>query len=288
MFRQLAPLLLSSVRMTIEGTSAHVGAPPGWLRRASDVRFLGLSEGIESSTILHLQAPILGEAAKEVYAQGTLWDTRPAPEETAVNILGHITREVRLGNPDSTFFDRHLLKQFSHSTRLFQRRLTWIDVPERGELIRLDREVAAKATELTDRTPLPRQVRVVGHLDMIRHSTRSFEMLLQGGAAVRGVLENGEHMDVLKSLLGKTVLVVGKAVYRPSGSLLRIDAQAVATGAGESAVFEKVPFPIRHRPPATRLRVSEHSKRGVPGFFGKWPGEETDEELLDMLREVRG
>ncbi|NBW21742.1 MAG: DUF551 domain-containing protein [Caulobacteraceae bacterium] len=26
---------------------------------------------------------------------------------------------------------------------------------------------------------------------------------------------------------------------------------------------------------------------GVKAFFGKWPGDETDEELLTMLREVR-
>jgi hypothetical protein len=274
--------------MTIEGTSAQVSAPPAWLKRSSDVRFLGLSEGIESSTILHVEAPALGEAAEEVYAQGALWDTRPAPEDTAVNILARITREVRHGNPDSALYDRHLLKQFSHSRRLFQRRLAWIDVPEKTESTRLDREVATKATELTDRTPSPRQVRVVGHLDMIRHSTHSFEMLLREGAPVRGILESGEHMNVLKGLLGKTILVVGKAVYRPSGSLLRVDAQAIAEAGDEATVFEKVPTSFRHRQPATRLRVSEQSRRGVPGFFGKWPGEESDEELLAMLREVRG
>jgi hypothetical protein len=217
-----------------------------------------------------------------------LWETKPSPDETAVNVLSRVTREVRQGNPDSTLYDRHLLKQFSHSTRLFKRRLVSMDLPDRQNVAQLDREVAAKATELTDQTPSPRQVRVVGHLDMIRHSTRSFEMLLQEGNAVRGVLENGEQMDALKSLLGKTVLVVGKAVYRPSGSLLRVDAQAIADGARESNMFSKVPAPIQHRQPITRLRISEQAKRGVPGFFGKWPGDETDEELLAMLREVRG
>lgn len=287
-FRQLSPMLLSSVRMAIEGTSVHVGAPPGWLRRASDVRFVGISEGNQSSTVLHLEAPTLGEAAEEVYAQGALWETRPSPEATAVDVLSRVTREVRQGNPDSTLYDRYLLKQFSHSTRLFRRRVVSVDLPDERALSRLDREVAAKATQLTDQTPTPRQVRVIGHLDMIRHSTRSFEMLLQEGNPVRGVLENGEQMDALKGLLGKTVIVVGKAVYRPSGSLLRVDAQTIADGAMEPKIFSKVPPPIQHRQPLTRLRISEQAKRGVPGFFGKWPGDETDEELLAMLREVRG
>jgi hypothetical protein len=113
-------------------------------------------------------------------------------------------------------------------------------------------------------------------------------MLLQEGSAVRGVLETAEQMETLKGLLGKSVLIVGKAVYRPSGSLLRIDAQAVGEGIGQPRIFEKVPPPMQHKQHVTRFRVSEHNKRGVPGFFGKWPGDETDEELLAMLREVRG
>lgn len=123
---------------------------------------------------------------------------------------------------------------------------------------------------------------------MVRHSTRSFEMLLEEGKKVRGVLESGDQIETLKSLLGKKILAVGKAVYRPSGSLLRVDAQAVEEGTGQPKVFSKVPPPIEHRQPAARLRISEQATHGVPGFFGKWPGDESDDELLAMLRDVRG
>lgn len=287
-FRQLAPVMVSSVRMAIEGTSTHVGAPPGWLRRASDVRFSGISEGANCDTILHLEAPLLGEAAEEVYQQTKLWDTRPAPEETAINVFAHVTREVRAGNPDSTLYDLHLLRHLSHSNRLFQHKLIAMDVPERIGIAQLDREVAVRALELSQRTPAPRQVRVVGHLDMIRHSTRSFEMLLEEAKPIRGFLENSDYMETLRDLLGRTVLVVGRAIYRPSGSLLRIDAQAVSAGDGVPRIFAKVPPPMERRQPAVRFRVGEQAKRGVPGFFGKWPGDETDEELLALLRDVRG
>jgi hypothetical protein len=281
-------MMVSSVRMAIEGTSSHVGAPPMWLRKASDVRFVGLSETSNQDTILHLEAPALGEAAEDIYKQGKLWDTKPAPEDTAINVFARATREVSQRNADSLLYDRHLLKHFSHSSRLFQHKLVSMDIPEKNGHAHLDREVAIRAKELTDRTPSPRQVRVVGHLDMIRHSTRSFEILLEEGKSVRGVLENGDHIDTLKKLLGQQVLIVGKAVYRASGLLLRVDAQAVGESNGEPKVFAKVPPPIEHRQPTVRLRISEQAKRGVPRFFGKWPGEETDEELLAMLRDVRG
>jgi len=274
--------------MAIEGTGAHVGAPPAWLRRASDVRFVGISERNNCDTVLHLQAPLLGEAAEDVYSQSTFWDTKPSPEDTAINVFARVTREVRQGNPDSTLYDLHLLRHLSHTKRLFQHKLLSMEVPDNAETAEFDREVAVRAAELTQRTPSPRQVRVAGHLDMIRHSTRSFELLLEEGKAVRGVLEDADYLDTLRDLLGAKVVVVGKAVYRPSGSLLRIDAQAVAAGTGESKLFFRVPPPIEHRLATVRYRFGEQARRGVPGFFGTWPGEESDEELLGMLKEMRG
>lgn len=98
-FRRLTPMVTSSVRMVIEGTGASAGAPPSWLRRAADVRVLGWSEGDEGRTLLHIEAPPLGEAAEEVYRQQVTWDTKPAPEDTALNVFARAAKEVRIGNP---------------------------------------------------------------------------------------------------------------------------------------------------------------------------------------------
>lgn len=290
--RQLAPMMLGSVRMAIEGTSASVGAPPLWLRQASDVRLVGISEKDRGDTTLHLEAPTLGEAAEELYKQQTLWETKPDPHDTAVNVLARVMRDVRTGDPESPLYDLHLLKYLSHIHRLFRHNLVAMELPQNSDpahgFTRVDEQVAIKATELSERTPATRPVRVTGHLDMIRHSTRSFELLLEERRPVRGVLEDAAEMDTLKALLGFKVLVVGKAVYRPSGSLLRIDAQAVGSGHDESKLFEKVPGPVEKRPVTVRYKTGEQARRGVPGFFGKWPGEETEGELLSMLKELRG
>jgi hypothetical protein len=290
--RQLGPLMTASVQMAIEGSSAHVGAPPAWLKRAGDVRITGWSEGDGASTILHVEAPSLGDAAEELYKQTTFWETKPAPEDTAVNVFARAAREVRSGNTESSLYDLSLLKRFSRARHLFERKLVSMDVPEANQknpvMAQLDRDLVVKSHDLSQQTPAARQVRVVGHLDMIRHSTRTFELLLEEGKAVRGVLEDAEQLDKLRSLLGRQILVAGKAVYRASGTLLRIDAEAVDEGHAVSKLFAKVPAPIERRPSVIRFRPGEQVKRGVTGFFGKWPGEESDEELLAMLRELRG
>ncbi len=35
-------------------------------------------------------------------------------------------------------------------------------------------------------------------------------------------------------------------------------------------------------------RLDEGEESGVGAFFGQWPGDETDKELIDALDEVRG
>jgi len=292
LFRRLSPMVTSSVRMAIEGSSSPVGAPPSWLRRASDVRVLGWEESIAGGTILHVEAPTLGEAAEEIYRQQTLWDTKPAPEDTALNVFARAAKEVRTGNPDSSLYDLGLLKRIGHSERLFGQQVEFVEVPEtraaNSTLARLDREIAVRAHQLTEQTPASRQVRVSGRLDMIRHSTRSFEMLLEDGKPVRGVLENADEIDRLKSLLGKSITIVGKAIYRPSGSVLRVDAQGVDERASVSKLFARIPPPISRRVPSTRVHLGDQHKGWLDSFFGSWPGDETDEQLLAMLREVRG
>ncbi|MGO8813712.1 MAG: hypothetical protein ACLQVG_03475 [Terriglobia bacterium] len=136
--------------------------------------------------------------------------------------------------------------------------------------------------------PQPRQVRVTGILDMIRHSTRSFGLKLEDGTEVRGVLKAREQTEELKQFLGKKLLVLGRAVYRPSGKLLRIDAEGFETGEGQPVLFSKVPPPREIRPAAVRMKSSSHQRQGVPAFFGTWPGEESDEDFERMLVELRG
>jgi hypothetical protein len=175
--------------------------------------------------------------------------------------------------------------------KVFGREIQAIHLAKASETARataLNSSVAEMASRLGTITPPSRQVRVSGVLDMIRHSTRGFTLRIQNGEEVHGVMESTESPGVLQEFFGKEVLVLGRAVYRPSGRLLRIDAVGLEDGAGSSSLFSRVPPARTDRPVAAgRLKVAETGKRGVPGFFGTWPGDETDAEMESMLRDVR-
>jgi hypothetical protein len=92
-------------------------------------------------------------------------------------------------------------------------------------------------------------------------------------------------VEDFSKLLNKKIVIVGKAIYRPSGSVLRIHVEHVEESSGKAAMFNRVPS-FAHRAAIARFR-EETSKRVVAAFFGTWPGDETDEELLVALKELR-
>jgi hypothetical protein len=287
LFRHLQATTKPCVRMAFEGTSSSVGATPAWLDRAIDVRTLGFSVR-DGRTVLHLKAPRLGDAAPKLFEQASLFPGVASSQDTALQVIGKIVREIRHEDIASDLFDRSLLNKFSQWKSLLDHEMKGIEFPEiednTGSVVALDSSVALSARSLSDRTPAPRQVRIVGKLDMVRHSTRSFELLLSNGDPVRGVMIDGTS-EALQRYFGKEITVLGKAIYRPSGSLLRLDASEILESTEGREAFSAVPSPFSS--PLRSERKYQTAKSGISAFFGIWPGEETDDELIAALAEIR-
>ena len=287
LLRRLEDTARPCVRMAIEGASASAGAPPAWLDLASDIRTLGFSER-NGQSILHVKAPTLGDAVPEVFDQQTLWPGMASAEDTVIQLIGRIGHVVREQEKASDMYDQPLLRHFTHWQGLFKREVKELRMPPSfmggATPVTLDIAVVENAKLLSAQTPIPRQIRVVGKMDMVRHSTRSFGLVLDGGEEVRGVLQEGDP-ELLKRYFGKEITVFGKAIYRPSGSLLRIDAQEIVNTTEGRAAFSAIPEALSKVPRMERRQQS--SRVGVSAFFGTWPGEETDEELLAALGELR-
>jgi hypothetical protein len=289
LLRRLEETARPCVRMAIEGASASAGAVPSWLERASDIRTLGFSER-NGLSVLHLKAPTLGEAVPEVFNQQTLWPGMASAEDTAIQVIGKIGSVVCRRETASDMYDQSLLKRFAHWRPLFKRDLKQLSLPAAPDSVgslspaTLDINVVENARTLSAQMPPPRQIRVVGKLDMVRHSTRSFGLVLGGGEEVRGVLLEGDS-DLLQKHFGCDITVFGRAIYRPSGSLLRIDAMEISDTTEGRAAFSKIPEALSRNPrPEKRVQTV---RGGVGGFFDTWPGDETDEELLAALGELR-
>jgi hypothetical protein len=278
-----------AILMGFVGRSRLPGRPPSWLVSASDIRFVGFDGASDGDTVLHFEAPPLGEAAEEMYRQMEWWSTKPPADDTGFDLLADIIGDVADQRADSDRFDSPLLRRIGGFEKVLDR--TYDRIILAGHRINeerpavVDAATVASARRLDIETPLPQRVRVVGTLDMIRMSGQGFELILGDGTRARGVLIEGD-MAALRPMFGHRVLVQGKAVYRPSGRLLRIDAGLVEPNSGESSLWSILPPPRKRKIDTRQLLKPQGPASGVSAFLGTWPGDETDEEWEEIVEGI--
>lgn len=284
---ELPIVVQQTLSMAFRNRSSLQGRRPQWLDRAGDIRFV--DHGGNGVSILYFEAPTLGEAAHELYQQGELWPSRPDGEDTCFDLLGDVLTDVAANNADSDHFDPMLLKRLMHFKRVFEGPFREINITSRRYDQRHPTQLTPSTLQtvqaLLGETPAPRRVRIVGALDMIRVSTQTFGVCLDTGEEVRGVMIEGSIEDA-KHLLNRRVRILGKAIFRASGRLLRIDADSMTLGEGEPSLWSRVPKPSTAKLDTSKLHKLQGPRSGMAAIIGKWPGEETDEQIQEALEKL--
>jgi hypothetical protein len=286
LLRRMPDLVRQCISTAFQRRSGPRGRPPEWLVAASDIRLIDI--GGADRTVVRFDAPRLGDVASAVYQQGELFPSRPDPNDTGFDLLGDVLREVTARNEDSDRFDPHLLQNLKRFSHVINGHFQEMLVSGRRYSIRspavMDRETLSAAASLYLKTPPPRRARIVGKLDAVRISTQTFSLRLDDGHEVRGVLSDGQ-LDPLLDLFAsqQRVTVRGDAVFRPSGQLLLIDAHDIGPAVGESAVWSRTPQPAAGRMDVQALRRRQGPRSGLAAIVGRWPGDETDEQVEAAL-----
>ncbi len=268
-----------SMRLRIEGRSGARGRAPSWLTASRDVRVRDLRLG---SLELVLAAPTLGESNPEMFGQGDLYGDAPGPDETPVDVFVDGLRDAIQGNRDSSRLDLGLLQSIASAEQLFSRGVRSIafdDPRGPGRALVFRGEHIAGLRTLAESAPESKVARVVGVLDLLRASTGAFWLSVGDSGALRGLFREID-IDKSRQLLGELVVVEGVVTFRPSGAPLRIDATALRRAETADRAFARLP----------RATVSRQATLPAPGgiaeIFGAWPGDESDDQVEEALREL--
>lgn len=279
--------LLDSVRMGFLHSSHPRGRIPGCLQSAAEVRFIGHAAGKDDSTLLRFEVPEFGSVAAELFEQGQFWSSGPKPEQTAFELLAESLHDVRKLLKNSGRFDHALLRRFARYRVLLRRGLDSISLPDANisESECIDEALSDAAESLFLETPPTKRVRLCGRLDMLGVSRRVMGLFLEDGAPVTAVWTAEGFVD-LASFLDKQVVIEGLAEFRPSGTLLRVDADAIRdAGAGDSA-FSVLPLPELRRSYENLAASVRPGQKPYASIFGLIPGEESDEEFASAVAEL--
>lgn len=227
------------------------------------------------------------EVAPALFAQQALFEPIDSAE-SAFGVMEQTLRAAVDGRSDSDLFDQPLLSVFKRFDRVLAGGFSSVELTNArggGARVMVDRGSIAAVESLIRSTPEPQRTRVAGTLDTIRHSDRMFTLIVDDGRAVKGIAE-GFASEQLAGLFGQNVIVAGTAIFRPSGALLRIEADSIERGGPEAVVWARVPTPLFHGVDVPSLRQPQGLRSGVNAIIGRWPGEETEEEIAAALGEL--
>jgi hypothetical protein len=280
-----------SVRLRVEGESTRRGNPPAWLDNVTQFEVTGLETG---STVIDIDAPSLAEADPEMFAtagQTTLFGEEKEPLQTdftGIDIFADSLKHALAEERDSVEFDKSILETILQCNAAIKdtytsfeiRGLSWTSEP-----LRVSREGLEKVGALYRDVPEPQLVRLVGRLDTISATQPWVVLQMDSGEKVRARLEPFDPQQ-MHSLFNKDVVVSGTAYFRASRRLLRVEAEFIAEAEGQQTLWRKVPTPAATRLQKGSLRVAQDESSGVSAFFGTWPGDESDKEMLDSLKKM--
>ena len=89
--------------------------------------------------------------------------------------------------------------------------------------------------------------------------------------------------ETLRAWFGHQVVVSGTADFRPSGRLLRINAEGFEPATEKDLqIFAAIPRPLKTPAPVERAAA----EGGFAALLGKWPGDESAAQLLEQLRKM--
>ena len=261
------------------------------LKDAADVRFIGHEGSGSDITVLHFELPPFGIAAAEFFQQPMLWEDQPNPDDTAFELFGAALNDVAARSADSSRYDRPFLDRIGRYGRMLKRGIHRVSLVDTAltKTARIDADVVSAAAELTAVTPSVQRARVAGRLDLMGASQSVLKIEVRPGEVVTALWDSDEPIENYRELFNKDVVLEGLAVFRPSGTLLRIDADLIVPASTQADFFRQVPQAPVAREYQRLARLKPNERSAYMQLRGCMPPEpdESDEDFEAALAALR-
>jgi hypothetical protein len=276
-----------ALRLSVEGASVKRGKLPEWLRKSLEFTFTGISKG---STVLGINVPTLEEAAPEQIRQQDIWYTLPEPEDTAVSLLSKSISEVTSEHLESEYYDSGVIKALLSFNKILDGYATEFNLDSEDrpkEHFKIGKEELEKISQIKAKMPEPRAVVLTGLFNMIEHTKQRFKLALEDGRNIPGSVDPSlVETEYMRTLWGKKVTIKGIADFNPSGGIRFLDAQLLKPFEAGEEIFQDISELQSPLFVAEEFKTKHDIKSPLKEVWGKWPGEESIDQILATLGEI--
>jgi hypothetical protein len=211
---------LQATRLHVDGCSTASGSPPKWLESAS---YFELAEILGDAIVL--RSLPLYTALAQLHVRQVFSDFDRG--RSCLDLFEDSLDDALSGREESDRYDRHLMKTIEGLGRLFRYGVERIAVIN-GRTLHVDRRAIESIKSLRTRTPDDKPVKIPGVLEVVEPSHRTFVLASHTGERFWGIASLDASRDIsLTEVSGIQVIVEGVIKFRPSGAVLRIEAERI-------------------------------------------------------------
>lgn len=263
---------------------------PAYWKDALKIRLEDLSGNINSGTHMLLDADSLLSMAKHVQYDAfrpELIDELQSLTPMALVILTF--RSALVEGEERNNLDKPLLKSLLQFKKSFSNDKEVFYFSNRQTIPEVEVRLADfKKIELLDEsTPEPHKVVITGRLDEMKYSKSQLVLITDNGRVNVVIKEkNDETLAELKNYFGRDFTIQGMANYRPGGTLSFVEMQGFAEPNEADLYFSRIPSAMSANQQLL-FQVKRGGKRNpLLDIVGQWPGDETDAEFEQLLKDV--
>lgn len=284
LLRDLLDVLIEAtrrmIRLRAEGRSTARGIDPDWLVEAADFELLGFDEG---STEIICETRSVGEIAPDAFVQTDMF----SPVDTSKSGLGLLQQmlgDIQTGNLNCDGYDDKVLDKLEGFRRVFQHGVESISFDD-GEGVCITPEDLKTYSEIRRSIPRPERVRVMGLLDLLTATQRGFQLKLHDDTIIRGRFQE-EQREQFQELWNQQVIISGQAEFKPSGFVRHLQAERISIATEAHRIWAEQPRASQTSFESREFHHPRESKGGLAALVGKWPGDESDDEIDAQLRDL--
>ncbi len=189
---------------------------------------------------------------------------------------------------DQNLLDEPLIDDLIKFKKFFHTDQEQLWLSNRGSLpeIRLSEKEIDKIEGLYKEIPAPEPTVINGRVDEMKFSGKQFILHTADKQRVMVLLDSAEAFDKVKDFFGKELTVKGQAYFKLGGQLSYVALETIHEPTEADRVFSKRPQKTSMQQKiAMQLKAGKKSNP-LDDIIGKWPGNETDEEFEQMLKDL--
>jgi len=277
---QLTRLAESTLLAYIEGNSKiKRRKTPNWLLKSIDFHLIDIKEG---PTILDIEAPLLSENIDSMQISG--FHEFKLEEVSALDLSFFAYMQAFENQQESNLLDKNLLKEIINLNKILDSDDAKIIFISNGKKIEVTKNTLSEIKILEEKTPPSSKAKITGKLDVLPHSKSQLE-IETAGKKIRAKLSEKIHFNDISELIGEEVSTFGIANFNPAGEITSFEVTTIKKAGTEDDYFRTTP-PVVFKEFDLKRVIKKNKYKGsnLDNLLGKWPGDETIDELLEMLK----